>query len=70
MGVSPILVTFQTNRHFPLNHDSGRKSRKLEWDQLEWDLLEKFLNFLPSKIEWDLTNGTLAKILELLDTQV
>ena len=24
----------------------------------------------PSKIEWDLTNGPLCKLLELLDTQV
>ena len=24
----------------------------------------------PSKIEWDLTNGPLSKLLELLDTQV
>ena len=24
----------------------------------------------PSKIEWDLTNGPLRKLLELLDTQV
>ena len=28
------------------------------------------INFLPSKIQWDLTNGPLAKILELLDTHV
>ena len=25
---------------------------------------------IPSKIEWDLTNGPLSKLLELLDTQV
>ena len=25
---------------------------------------------VPSKIEWDLTNGPLSKLLELLDTQV
>ena len=24
----------------------------------------------PSKVEWDLTNGPLSKLLELLDTQV
>ena len=31
----------------------------------------KWLNSLyPSKIEWDLTNGPLGKLLELLDTQV
>ena len=27
-------------------------------------------NIDPSKIEWDLTNGPLSKLLELLDTQV
>ena len=27
-------------------------------------------NIYPSKIEWDLTNGPLSKLLELLDTQV
>ena len=26
--------------------------------------------YIPSKIEWDLTNGPLSKLLELLDTQV
>ncbi len=26
--------------------------------------------YIPSKIEWDLTNGPLRKLLELLDTQV
>ena len=25
---------------------------------------------IPSKIEWDLTNGPVSKLLELLDTQV
>ena len=25
---------------------------------------------IPLKIEWDLTNGPLSKLLELLDTQV
>ena len=25
---------------------------------------------IPSKIKWDLTNGPLSKLLELLDTQV
>ena len=25
---------------------------------------------IPSKIEWDLTNGPLSKLLELLDTKV
>ena len=25
---------------------------------------------IPSKIEWDLTNGPLSNLLELLDTQV
>ena len=29
-----------------------------------------FYNFTPSKIEWDLTNKPLGKLLELLDTQV
>ena len=28
------------------------------------------VDFFPSKIEWDLTNGPLSKLLELLDTQV
>ena len=27
-------------------------------------------NIFPSKIEWDLTNGPLSKLLEILDTQV
>ena len=31
--------------------------------------LEIYLIY-PSKIEWDLTNGPLSKLLELLDTQV
>ena len=26
--------------------------------------------WVPSKIEWDLTNGPISKLLELLDTQV
>ena len=26
--------------------------------------------FFPSKIEWDLTNGPLSKLVEILDTQV
>ena len=26
-------------------------------------------NMIPSKIEWDLTNRPLSKLLELLDTQ-
>jgi len=29
-----------------------------------------FKMVIPSKIEWDLTNGPLSKLLELLDTQV
>ena len=29
-----------------------------------------FFGWFPSKIEWDLTNGPLSKLLELLDTQV
>ena len=28
------------------------------------------IRYYPSKIEWDLTNGPLSKLLELLDTQV
>ena len=28
------------------------------------------VSFYPSTIEWDLTNGPLSKLLELLDTQV
>ena len=32
--------------------------------------LDKFLDSNPSKIEWDLTNGPLSKLLELLDTPV
>ena len=31
---------------------------------------ESHLGIGPSKIEWDLTNGPLRKLLELLDTQV
>ena len=27
-------------------------------------------NIFPSKIEWDLTNGPLSKLVELLDTRV
>ena len=29
-----------------------------------------FYMYFPSKIQWDLTNGPLSKLLELLDTQV
>ena len=32
----------------------------------EWDLD----GYYPSKPEWDLTNGPLRKLLELLDSQV
>ena len=31
---------------------------------------ELLYDYDPSKIEWDLTNGPLSKLLELLDTQV
>ena len=34
------------------------------------ETVESRLKPIPSKIEWDLTNGTLSKLLELLDTQV
>ena len=32
--------------------------------------VHKYVFMYPSKIEWDLTNGPLSKLLELLDTQV
>ena len=32
--------------------------------------MKQFLGENPSKIEWNLTNGPLSKLLELLDTQV
>ena len=42
-----------------------------------WDEKVSFLTIIdairikhPSKIEWDLTNGPLTKLLELLDTKV
>ena len=34
------------------------------------DFATKHLLVFPSKMEWDLTNGPLSKLLELLDTQV
>ena len=37
---------------------------------LESSRVMKFDASSPSKIEWDLTNGPLSKLLELLDTQV
>ncbi len=44
---------------------------KLNHSQLGW--FGRFTDYwtsIPSKIEWDLTNGPLSKLLELLDTQV
>ena len=34
------------------------------------NMYENSYRLYPSKIEWDLTNGPLSKLLELLDTQV
>ena len=32
--------------------------------------MQDAISFGPSQIRWDLTNGPLSKLLELLDTQV
>ena len=36
------------------------------------EILHQLIGYpiIPSKMEWDLTNGPLSKLLELLDTQV
>ena len=46
----------------------------VDQDRRRWLTVERIAfridPFNPSKIEWDLTNGPLSKLLELLDTQV
>ena len=36
----------------------------------KWGIFQRFRSLDPSKIEWDLTNGPLRRLLELLNTQV
>ena len=48
-------------------NDAGRAGRGKTWEV--WTGLGKYCLY-PSKVEWDLTNGPLSKLLELLDTQV
>ena len=40
------------------------------WEKISEDYQWKGDSYIPSKIEGDLTNGPLSKLLELLDTQV
>ena len=58
--------------HQKSKKDHQKKRRELSPSRLFifFKVLEFQSSKIPSKIEWDLTNGPLSKLLELLDTQV
>ena len=75
----PNLLFSYSKLHFsngccdPLNLQDGRLHSWLQVLLEDETMLNKSVdkhNMFPSKIEWDLTNGPLSKLLELLDTQV
>ncbi len=72
-AVTDVKKVSLQERHIPPNGKAGKSSKIIcgEW------IFSSFPggNFPqqkhnPSKIEWDLTNGPLSKLLEVLDTQV
>ena len=77
MMINPIVERIQhqlvqTNPRLvtPLKTNSSAPENTSILKGLNGWLAEKNKVHYPSKIEWDLTNGPLSKLLELLDTQV
>ena len=65
---NPRIPSFPQERQTfgMMNHWLIPLIRSYFWGAEGWHLG----SFFPSKIEWDLTDGPLGKLLELLDTQV
>ena len=59
------------NSHLEKSNKAVEKKNGQTWTVETRDFLcTAGLKAIPSKIEWDLANGPLSKLLELLDTQV
>ena len=65
------MIQFGGRARLPTNEVAGGSSYRSSSVAAQWGLRLKSVQVLTqSKIEWDLTNGPLSKLLELLDTQV
>ena len=60
-GLQVYIYVFIFYDHDVFKHIQKRLQRTIQYHTK--------VGLIPSKIEWDLTNGPLSKLLELLDTQ-
>ena len=61
---------FSEGEHFELLTKCPEVRDQQQLVLLHLNRRDRYAYLSPSKIEWDLSNGPLSKLLELLDTQV